>query len=60
MPELQIDLKGREPIVVNCDKYEELDLVEGSFMEQYLVLYRGERQIGKYRKKEITGYHERS
>lgn len=50
---LEITLSGyKEPIQVACDRYEyDKD-------NNWLVLYRGDREIGRYRRTEIVGYHE--
>ena len=53
---LEIRLKGdKEPIVVACDRYE-YDAAENG----WLVLYRGDREIGRYQRTEIMGYHEQA
>jgi hypothetical protein len=48
---LEITLKDRkDPVRVSCDRHEE--------DTYYLNVFRGDRQIGKYKLNEIVGYHE--
>ena len=57
---LRVHLKGRDPVDVECSKYEVNVVTEGSgtHHELYLVLTGDEdKEIGKFRQSEVVGYH---
>lgn len=59
MINLQVNLKGRnEPIYAKCDRYEIKDEQVGSTVERWLVVYRGDKESGRYRLDDVLGYHE--
>ncbi len=51
MPTLQLDLKGRKDSVYvhDVDKHEEKD--------DWLVIYSGDKEVGRYRMTDLAGYH---
>ena len=60
MPLLRVHLKGRDPIDVECSKYEVKVVKEAddTYYDTYLVLTGdADKEIGKFQMSEVVGYH---
>jgi hypothetical protein len=56
---LQIILKGQKgPISAQCDRYEVKDAGTRGFVDEWLILYRGDKETGRYKLTEVVAYHE--
>lgn len=58
--QVEIHLADRKDrIIVSCDRYERKEEEDDrGCLSPWLLLYRGDREIGRYQAERLIGYHE--